>query len=94
MTNQQPNNPLHGKTLQLILNELVEHFGWKELGKRINIRCFNNDPSVKSSLKFLRKTSWARTEVEELYISIQKNSHNDNDAPLSAEASIWANRHG
>ena len=75
MTSQQTNNPLHGKTLEHIVNSLVEHYGWKDLGKRINIRCFNNDPSVKSSLKFLRKTPWARTEVEELYIEIQK-THN------------------
>ena len=72
MTSQQINNPLHGKTLEHIVNSLVEHYGWKDLGQRINIRCFNNDPSVKSSLKFLRKTPWARTEVEELYIGMQK----------------------
>ncbi|MCK4710180.1 MAG: DUF2132 domain-containing protein, partial [Gammaproteobacteria bacterium] len=56
MTKQQINNPLHGKTLEHIVNSLVEHYGWEDLGKRIDIRCFNNDPSVKSSLKFLRKT--------------------------------------
>ncbi|WEA02048.1 VF530 family protein [Mucilaginibacter sp. SJ] len=67
---QQPNNPLHGKTLEMILNELVAHFGWKELGKRIRINCFNDDPSIKSSLKFLRKTDWARKKVEELYLEI------------------------
>lgn len=72
MNKQQPNNPLHGKTLEHIVNSLVEHYGWSSLGKHINIRCFNNDPSVKSSLKFLRKTPWARTEVEELYIELQK----------------------
>lgn len=90
MTHQQPNNPLHGKSLQLIVNELVDHFGWKALGERINIRCFNNDPSVKSSLKFLRKTPWARTEVEKLYLSLQNN--NPNEASPSTAASIWANR--
>ena len=72
MTKQQINNPLHGKTLEHIVNSLVEHYGWEDLGKRIDIRCFNNDPSVKSSLKFLRKTPWARTEVEELYIEMLK----------------------
>jgi len=92
MTRQQINNPLHGITLQHIVDTLVEHYGWKELGKRINIRCFNSDPSVKSSLKFLRKTPWARTEVEELFISIQQKTHADE--PQTAEASIWANRNG
>ncbi len=72
MSEQQPNNPLHGITLEQIVNSLVEYYGWSELGKRINIRCFKNDPSVKSSLKFLRKTPWARTKVEELYITSQK----------------------
>ncbi|SEM63219.1 Uncharacterized conserved protein [Mucilaginibacter gossypiicola] len=67
---QQPNNPLHGKTLEMILNELVAHFGWKELGMRIRINCFNDNPSIKSSLKFLRKTDWARKKVEELYLEI------------------------
>jgi uncharacterized protein (DUF2132 family) len=67
---QQPNNPLHGKTLETILNELVVHFGWKELGTRIRINCFNDNPSIKSSLKFLRKTDWARKKVEELYLEI------------------------
>lgn len=66
---QQPNNPLHGKTLEMILNELVAHYGWPELGYRIRINCFLVDPSIKSSLKFLRKTPWARTKVEELYVS-------------------------
>ena len=65
----QPNNPLHGLTLQSILTELVDHFGFEELGHRIDIRCFNFDPSIKSSLKFLRKTPWAREKVEELYLA-------------------------
>lgn len=72
MKHQQPNNPLHGKTLEHILISLVEHLGWDDLGQRINIRCFQNDPSVKSSLKFLRKTPWAREAVEKLYLSIQE----------------------
>lgn len=66
---QQPNNPLHGKTLEAILNALVAHYGWPELGERIRINCFISDPSIKSSLKFLRKTPWARKKVEDLYES-------------------------
>jgi len=65
---QQPNNQLHGKTLEMILNELVAYYGWPELGYRIRINCFLSDPSVKSSLKFLRKTPWARKKVEDLYL--------------------------
>lgn len=61
-------DPLHGKTLEMILNHLVNHFGWEELGNRININCFTNNPGIKSSLTFLRKTPWARKKVEELYI--------------------------
>ncbi|MBT8119695.1 MAG: VF530 family protein [Gammaproteobacteria bacterium] len=72
MKYQQPNNPLHGKTLENIVTSLVEHFGWEELGERISIRCFQNEPSLKSSLKFLRKTPWAREMVEQLYLSIQQ----------------------
>jgi len=78
MDKLQKNNPLHGKTLEHIVNSLVEHFGWdelafrNELAFRIDIRCFKNDPSVKSSLKFLRKTQWARKMVEDLYIATQK----------------------
>jgi uncharacterized protein (DUF2132 family) len=60
-------DPLHGVTLERMLNELVAHFGWSELGQRISIRCFNSDPSIASSLKFLRKTPWARAKVEGLY---------------------------
>jgi uncharacterized protein (DUF2132 family) len=70
MEAQQPNNPLHGKTLEMILTELVDHFGWDELGYRIQINSFNFDPSIKSSLKFLRKTPWARKKVEDLYIKM------------------------
>ena len=72
MSEQQPKNPLHGITLEQIILRLVEHYGWEELGQRIDIRCFNNDPSVKSSLKFLRRTPWARAEVERLYIVMPK----------------------
>jgi uncharacterized protein (DUF2132 family) len=66
--NSQPNNPLHGMTLEMILTRLVEHYGWQELGAMINIKCFNQDPSIKSSLKFLRRTPWAREKVERLYL--------------------------
>lgn len=65
----QPNNPLHGKTLQVIMEFLVERYGWEALGSRIDINCFQNDPSVASSLKFLRKTPWARAKVEALYLA-------------------------
>ncbi|MBZ9632284.1 VF530 family protein [Salegentibacter sp. LM13S] len=68
MENSQPNNPLHGIKLAEILEFLVERYGWEEMGKRINIKCFTQDPSIKSSLKFLRKTPWARTKVENLYL--------------------------
>ncbi len=71
MNDQQANNPLHGVTLEKIVTTLVDHYGWEALGERINIRCFNSDPSVKSSLKFLRKTPWARAKVEALYITMQ-----------------------
>lgn len=63
------NDPLHGKTLEMILTELVHHYGWKDLGQLIKINCFNNNPGIKSSLTFLRKTPWARKKVEELYIN-------------------------
>jgi len=66
--NEQPNNPLHGITLETLLIRLVEHYGWDELGREIDIRCFNWEPSIKSSLKFLRKTQWARDKVEALYL--------------------------
>jgi uncharacterized protein (DUF2132 family) len=65
----QPNNPLHGMTLEMILTELVQQYGWAELSKRIPIRCFYHEPSIKSSLKFLRRTPWARKSVEELYLN-------------------------
>lgn len=71
MAEAQPNNPLHGKTLESILKELEERYGWETLGSLINIRCFNENPSIKSSLKFLRTTPWARTKVEELYVRTQ-----------------------
>lgn len=64
----QSNDPLHGKTLKMILEELVHHFGWEDLGNIIRINCFTSNPSINSSLKFLRKTPWARKKVEELYL--------------------------
>ena len=66
-TPAQPKNPLHGMTLEKIVTELADYYGWEGLGDRINIRCFTHDPSVGSSLKFLRKTPWARTKVEDYY---------------------------
>ncbi len=65
----QKNNPLHGITLERMINELVQEIGWEEMGRVVRIRCFNENPSVSSSLKFLRKTEWARREVEELYLA-------------------------
>ncbi len=65
---KQPNNPLHGITLQTIVEELVARYGFEQLGRLIPIRCFTHDPSVKSSLKFLRRTPWARSKVEQLYL--------------------------
>ena len=67
-TSEQPKNPLHGMTLEKIVTELADYYGWEGLGDRINIRCFTHDPSVGSSLKFLRKTPWARDKVESLYL--------------------------
>jgi uncharacterized protein (DUF2132 family) len=70
MKNSQPNNPLHGITLEKLLNELVSFYGWPALARRIDIRCFTHDPSISSSLKFLRRTPWARERVEALYIDM------------------------
>ena len=72
MGEHQTNNPLHGVSLEQMVNRLVAHYGWDTLGERIKIRCFTSDPSVKSSLKFLRKTSWARKKVENLYLTMEK----------------------
>ena len=72
----QKNNPLHGIKLEQIINDLVSHYGWEYLGYNINIRCFTHDPSVKSSLKFLRRTPWARTKVENMYLNmLEKQKH-------------------
>jgi uncharacterized protein (DUF2132 family) len=69
MTESQPNNPLHGKTLEMIVTHLVDYYGWKTLGELITINCFISNPSIKSSLTFLRKTPWARKKVEDLYLN-------------------------
>lgn len=69
MMDKQPENPSHGITLEALLIDLVDHYGWAELGNIIDIRCFNHEPSIKSSLKFLRKTPWARAQVEALFLS-------------------------
>lgn len=68
----QPRDPLHGKTLEAILNELVAHYGWEGLAQRIALRCFRSDPSIGSSLKLLRKTPWAREKVESLYLFMRR----------------------
>lgn len=95
MNQSQPNNPLHGITLKAILEYLVAEYGWERLGGRININCFNDNPSINSSLKFLRKTDWAREKVERLYlysISYDKR-HGKNDADASKNqtetSSVW-----
>ena len=75
MNNEQPENPLHGVTLEKLVTRLVDHYGWDGLAQRVDINCFKSDPSIKSSLKFLRRTEWARKKVESLYIStFQKKS--------------------
>jgi uncharacterized protein (DUF2132 family) len=68
LPDDQPRNPLHGVTLERMLNELVEHFGWETMGERIRIQCFLSNPTINSSLKFLRKTPWAREKVEQMYL--------------------------
>lgn len=72
MNIEQTNNPLHGKTLEMIIDHLVAFYGWEQLGYHINIKCFTDNPSVKSSLTFLRKTPWARKKVENLYLEITR----------------------
>ncbi len=73
------NQILEGKTLEAILNELVEYVGWKDLGKEINIKCFNENPSIKSSLTFLRRTPWARSKVEWLYVQCMRQKKRDEE---------------
>jgi uncharacterized protein (DUF2132 family) len=72
ITKEQPNNPLHGITLEMILIRLVDHFGWEELSYKVSINCFKSNPSIKLSLKFLRRTPWAREKVEYLYLWLIK----------------------
>jgi uncharacterized protein (DUF2132 family) len=74
----QPRNPLHGMTLEAIVTQLADHYGWEELGQRIPVRCFTHDPSVASSLKFLRKTPWAREKVEGLYLFMLRQARREN----------------
>lgn len=75
----QPRNPLHGLTLERMLTDLVDYYGWEELGERIPVRCFNLDPSISSSLRFLRKTPWAREKVEQLYVyTLRKTQRHQN----------------
>lgn len=87
MTEQQ-NNPLHGLTLQSILETLVEQLGFEKMGQQVKINCFTSEPSIKSSLKFLRKTPWAREKVEQLYLSILKTSANQK-MHKPTEAFVW-----
>ncbi len=79
-TPSQPRNPLHGKTLEAIVTELAEYYGWEGLGQRIPVRCFTFEPSVSSSLKFLRKTPWAREKVEGLYLFMLRDIRRQNPA--------------
>jgi len=72
MAEEQPKNPLHGITLKAIVEDLVERRGWRDLAAHIRIRCFSSDPSIESSLKFLRRTEWARRQVEQLYLADQR----------------------
>jgi uncharacterized protein (DUF2132 family) len=81
-TPAQPRNPLHGITLEQMLNALVAHFGWPGLGEQINIRCFTSDPSISSSLRFLRKTPWAREKVESLYLFMLREQARAKRPPL------------
>jgi len=82
---------MHGVTLKMIVTRLYDKYGWQELGRRVNINCFTNDPSINSSLKFLRKTPWAREKVEDLYISCawgNKNIWSDSDGEASENTRI------
>lgn len=81
MADEQPNNPLHGITLERILTILVEQYGWAEMAQRINIRCFTSNPSIKSSLTFLRKTPWARKKVEDMYLEHDRRARSHKKKP-------------
>jgi len=99
MNSEQPNNPLHGITLERVLTELVDHYGWEVMAQRVNINCFKKDPSIKSSLKFLRRTQWARDQVEGLYVktfassdakkAVKKSRDLKKAAPAPAVKSPW-----
>jgi uncharacterized protein (DUF2132 family) len=86
MTQPQPHNPLHGVTLALMLERLVEHYGWDELSQFVKVRCFIFDPSIKSSLQFLRRTPWARAKVETLYLNLMSDTQ-PSDTQLDDAAS-------
>ncbi|WP_455821358.1 VF530 family DNA-binding protein [Pseudomonas cerasi] len=88
MTSHTPKDPLHGLTLETLLTALQARYGWEELAKRVNINCFKSDPSIKSSLKFLRRTPWARKEVEELYIASLE------ELPQTSSDNPWGNWQG
>lgn len=86
MSTQHTKDPLHGVTLEALLNALVANYGWDKLAKEVNINCFKSDPSIKSSLKFLRRTPWARTEVETLYLNMMEERQE-----VTGDESPWAN---
>ncbi len=79
MSDEHKNNPLHGKTLKIILNELVERYGWETLAEFVNINCLQYDPSINSCLKFLRKTPWAREKIEKVYIAMKKSKESQGE---------------
>lgn len=91
-------DPLHGVTLEMQINSLVAQYGWAELGKRLNINCFKSDPSVKSSLKFLRRTPWARAEVEALYLDSLSTQSATREEPADTDQATaddpWGNWRG
>ena len=90
MSKLTTNQILEGKTLEAILNELVEYVGWKDLGKEINIKCFNENPSIKSSLTFLRRTPWARSKVEWLYVQcMRQKAHGTKVAWRQFWSDVW-----
>lgn len=91
MPESQPNNPLHGVTLEQVVTQLQGYYGWHAMAERVNINCFKTDPSVKSSLKFLRRTLWARKKVEALYISTFAHHSGDNNIGESLSVDPWAN---
>ena len=91
MSETQPNNPLHGITLKVIVERLVDYYGWEQLGLFVEINCFNYKPSLTSSLRFLRKTPWARAKVERLYIIMQDRIEQDQQAPDAPPPNHYCN---